>query len=75
MLNLSTRWGVEHEPVLSPPGKGQGTHHMGVNWVGPSAGLDVYGRETPLPLLVFEPWTVQPTVGHDTGPRSDNFNK
>jgi hypothetical protein len=29
------------------------------NWVGPSAGLDGYGKEkTPLPLPAFEPWTI-----------------
>jgi hypothetical protein len=37
---------------------------MEENWVCPSAGLDGYGKEIPLPLPAFEHWTVQPTVSH-----------
>jgi len=53
-----------HVPAASPLVTGQGTHHgreLGVSqcWSG-----WVRKRETLLPLLAFEHWTVQPTVSH-----------
>jgi hypothetical protein len=38
--------GQRHAPAALPPGKRPGTHCTG-GWVGPTAGLDGYGKSRP----------------------------
>jgi hypothetical protein len=49
--------GQQHAPAALPQGTRPGTHSTG-RWMGPSAGLDGYGK--------FDPQTVKPVASHIT---------
>jgi hypothetical protein len=51
--------GQQHDPVMLYPLERPGTHCTG-GWVGPSVGLDRYGKSRLPPG--FDPRTVQPDV-------------